>query len=289
MKSIWVITQMTFREAIRKRIVLTGLALGICFLVVFSLGFHMIIVQIEAEGAAAIEAGTSSQMMNNVVDREGINMLMLAGLYAVTFLCIAMAALLGADTLSGEINSGTIQTIVAKPIRRSDVVLGKWLGFAWLLGMYFLLMGGGTIISVFLQSGYLPDHLPAGLGLIYLETLLVMTISLMCSSVFSALATGGTVFGLYGLAFIGGWIEQIGAVLHNETAVKVGIITSLIIPSEALWRRAAFEMQSPIASVLGMSPFGTTSVPSTLMVVYAGLYLLVALALGVRFFQRRDL
>ena len=289
MKSIWIITQMTFREAIRKKIVLTGLALGVCFLVVFSLGFHMIVTQIEMVNAAQIKEGQSTQMMNRVIDREGVNMLLLAGLYAVTFLSIAMAALLGADTLSGEINSGTIQTIVTKPIRRSDVVLGKWLGFAWLLGLYFLLMGGGTIASVFIRSGYLPDHLPAGLGLIYLETLLVMTVSLMCSSIFSALATGGTVFGLYGLAFIGGWIEQIGAILHNETAIKVGIITSLIIPSEALWRRAAFEMQSPIASVLGMSPFGTTSVPSVLMIVYAGLYLLGALALGIHFFQKRDL
>lgn len=289
MKPIWIIAKMTFREAIRKRIVLTGLALGLCFLVVFSLGFHMIITQIRESGVEAIEAGQVNQMTNSIIDREGINMLMLAGLYAVTFLSIAMAALLGADTLSGEINSGTIQTIATKPIRRSDVVLGKWLGFAWLLGLYFLLMGGGTVVSVFIQSGYIPDNLAAGLGLIYLETLLVMTVSLMCSSVFSALATGGTVFGLYGLAFIGGWIEQIGAILHNDTAIKVGIITSLIIPSESLWRRAAFEMQSPIASVLGMGPFSTTSVPSSLMVVYAVLYLLVMLSLGVRFFQKRDL
>ena len=97
------------------------------------------------------------------------------------------------------------------------------------------------------------------------------------------------VFGLYGLAFIGGWVEQIGAVLHNETAVQVGIVTSLIIPSETLWRRAAFEMQSPIASVLGVSPFGTTSVPSSLMIVYAVFYLFVALAFGIRAFQKRDL
>jgi ABC-type transport system involved in multi-copper enzyme maturation permease subunit len=288
-KSIWIITKMTFREAIRKRIVLTGLALGICFLTVFSLGFHMIFTEVTREGTEAVKAGRGSQLMNNVADREGTNMLLLAGLYAVTFLSIAMGALLGADTLSGEINSGTIQTIVTKPIRRSDVVLGKWLGYAWLLGLYFLLMGGGTIASVFIQAGYVPDHLLAGLGLIYMETLLVMTVSLMCSSVLSALATGGTVFGLYGLAFIGGWIEQIGAALHNPTAIKVGIITSLIIPSESLWRRAAFEMQSPIAGVMGISPFGTTSVPSGLMVAYAGLYLLVALALGIRFFQKRDL
>jgi ABC-type transport system involved in multi-copper enzyme maturation permease subunit len=287
--AIWIISKMTFREAIRKRIVLTGLALGICFLLVFSLGFHVIMTEVEREDQAHIAEGRTNPIMTNIMNREGANMLMLAGLYAATFLSVAMGALLGADTLSGEITSGTIQTIVTKPIRRSTVVLGKWLGFALLLGLYFGLMGGGVVTSVYLRSGYLPNGLPIGLGLIYLETLLVMTISVACSSVFSALATGGTVFGLYGLAFIGGWIEQIGAALRNPTAIKVGIVTSLIIPSESLWRRAAYEMQSPIASVLGMSPFGTTSVPSEMMVIYAGLYLGVALALAVRLFGKRDL
>ena len=83
-----------------------------------------------------------------------------------------------------------------------------------------------------------------------------MTVALLCSSRLSALATGAVVFGLYGLAFIGGWVEQIGSVLQNQTAINVGIVSSLIIPSEALWRRAAYEMQSPLSGALGMSPFG---------------------------------
>jgi ABC-type transport system involved in multi-copper enzyme maturation permease subunit len=217
------------------------------------------------------------------------NFFLMAGLYAITFLSIAMAALLGADTLAGEINSGTIQTIVSKPIRRADVILGKWLGFAGLLGLYLLFMAGGVVLSMFIQSGYVADNLLNGLGLIYLETLLIMTITLMCSASFPALATGGIVFGMYGLAFIGGWIEQIGAIFQNPTAVKIGILTSLIIPSESLWRRAAFEMQTPLGGVLGMSPFAATSVPSPLMIVYAILYLVVALNLSIRIFQGRDL
>ena len=289
MKSIWIITKMTFREALRKKIVLTGLVLGICFLLIFSLGFYMITTEISREDALHAKVDQSNAMMISVMARESMNALTLAGLYAVTFLSIAMGALLGSDTLSGEINSGTIQTIVTKPIRRSDVVLGKWLGFACLLGLYFLLIGGGVVASVFLQARYVPHHLVIGLGLIYLETLLIMTISVACSSAFSALATGGMVFGLYGLAFIGGWVEQIGAVLHNDTAVKVGIVTSLIIPSETLWRRAAFEMQSPVAGALGISPFGAASVPSELMIGYAFAYLVLALALGIRIFQKRDL
>jgi len=287
-RPILIIARLTIREAVRRRIVLTGLILGVCFLLVYSTGFYMITHEI-SRNTAQIEANGTNQAIVRVARIEGINALLLAGMYAVTFLSIAMAALLGADTLAGEISSGTIQTIVAKPLRRAAVVLGKWLGFAALLGAYFVLMAVGTQLSVWIQSGYAAPNFMAGLGLIYLEMLLVMTLSLMCSSTLSALATGGVVFGLYGLAFIGGWIEQFGSLLHNDTAVKVGIITSLVIPSESLWRRAAFEMQSPISGALGMSPFGTVSVPSLLMVAYAVVYLIAALAAAVRIFEHRDL
>ena len=42
MKNIRVLARMTFREAMRRRMVLTGLVLGVCFLIIFSIGFHMI-------------------------------------------------------------------------------------------------------------------------------------------------------------------------------------------------------------------------------------------------------
>lgn len=290
MKSIWaiqaigIVARMTFREAIRRRIALTGLVLGILFLIVFSIGFRMIFIEITRE--TTLEGGAAYR---NVMRAEMSNFLVMAGLYAVTFLSVAMGALLGADTLAGEINSGSIQTIVTKPVRRSDVVFGKWLGFAGLLGLYALLMSGGVVLIVFFQSDYLPRNLLTGLSLIYLESLLVMTISLAGSSAMPALATGGMVFGLYGLAFLGGWIEQIGSVLRNPTAVQIGIITSLMIPTEALWRRAAYEMQSPLASSLGISPFGAFSVPSVLMVVYAIVYLVIVFAIAVNTFKHRDI
>jgi len=290
MKSIWairpswIVARMTFQEAIRRRIVLTGLILGVLFLIVFSMGFHFISTEVARE-----EARDGGGAASKIMLAEMSNFLIQAGLYAVTFLSVAMGALLSADTLAGEINSGSIQTILTKPIRRSNVVFGKWLGFAALLGLYALLMAGGTVLSVFLQAGYLPRNLLAGLSLIYLEALLIMTISLAGSSAMPALATGGMVFGLYGLAFLGGWIEQIGSVFNNPTAVQIGIITSLLIPTESLWRRAAYEIQSPLASAMGISPFAAFSVPSILMVLYAVAYLVVVFVIAVSTFQRRDI
>ena len=116
-----------------------------------------------------------------------------------------------------------------------------------------------------------------------------MTFALACSSFLPGLATGGAVFGLYGLAFIGGWIEQIGSIFNNQTAVQVGIVTSLLFPTEAIWRRATFEMQTALATVLQMSPFTTRSVPSDVMVIYAILYLLGTLVVAVRVFHNRDI
>jgi Cu-processing system permease protein len=280
MSPTFIIARLTFREAVRRRIVLTALILGACFLIIYSIGIHLVINQISQ---------VAPRELNTAAQSEGLNFLLMAGLYTITFLSIAMAALISADTLAGEISSGTIQTVVTKPVRRSDVVLGKWLGFAGLLALYLLLMAGGVIISIGVQTKYFAPNLVRGVGLIYLESLVMMTVALMLSSRFSALATGGAVFGLYGLAFIGGWVEQFGSLMHSQTTIYVGIVSSLIFPCEAIWRRASYVMQSPLSGVLGMSPFSAISVPSGLMIVYAVIYALVALALTFSIFSHRDL
>jgi Cu-processing system permease protein len=69
----------------------------------------------------------------------------------------------------------------------------------------------------------------------------------------------------------------------------VGIVSSLIMPSEAVWRRAAFEMQSPLAGALQFSPFADISVPSIAMIGYSCVYLLVALVIAIYHFDQRDL
>jgi len=70
----------------------------------------------------------------------------------------------------------------------------------------------------------------------------------------------------------------------------VGIISSLIMPSEAVWKRAAYDMQSTLVRTFGgLSPFSSPSATSVAMIVYAVLYAGVMLWLAVRRFARRDL
>jgi Cu-processing system permease protein len=273
------LARLTFREASRRWILWVALLLGLVFLIIFALGFSEISRDIRQRAGS----------MPTLQQSEIYNFMTMAGLYAVNFLTVMMAVLTSVDTLSGEIASGTIHTLVSKPVRRWEILLGKWLGYAAMLLAYLLLMAGGVVVVVYLISGYTPPNVLRGLALMGFNVLLLLSVSFMGGAWLSTLANGVLVFGLYGVAFIGGWIEQFGALLRNQTAINIGVVCSLIMPSEALWKRAAFEMQSPLVAALGFSPFITSSVPSPMMMAYAGLYLLAALGLALHQFQRRDL
>ncbi|UCD42398.1 MAG: ABC transporter permease [Chloroflexota bacterium] len=274
-----VIARLTFREAGRRKILLAALLLGIVYLIIYGLGFYYVNQDVNRS-----EFGPGILELNQIR-----NFLFMAGLYVVNFLTVMMAVLTSVDTLSGEISSGTIHTLVSKPVRRWEIVFGKWIGFAGMLTLYLLLMAGGTIGLVYFISGYVAPNVLRGLGLLWMNAVLLLGVSLAGGAMLSTLANGVLVFGLFGIAFVGGWIEQIGSFIQNQTAINVGIISSLLIPSEALWKRAAFEMQSPIVSALGFSPFTSASMPSTLMVIYGLVYAILALLLAIFLFNRRDL
>ena len=277
--TVFVIARLTFREAGRRKILLAALLLGMIYLVIYGVGFYFVNQDV-----------ANSQFTTGLLELNQIrNFLFMAGMYVVNFLTVAMAVLTSVDTLSGEIASGTIHTLVSKPLRRWEIVLGKWLGFVGMLSLYLLLMAGGTILLVFLISGYTAPNLWRGMSLLWLNAILLLGVSLAGGAVLSTLANGVLVFGMFGIAFVGGWIEQIGSFIQNQTAVNVGIVSSLLIPSEALWKRAAFEMQSPLVSALGFSPFTASSMPSLVMVIYGLIYAILALLLAIRLFNRRDL
>lgn len=278
MRTTLVIARLTFREAARRKILLAAVVLGIIFLAIYAIGFYYVNKDLSRPGNVGM------------IERNEIrNFLLMAGLYVVNFLSVMMAVLTSVDTLSGEIASGTIHTLVAKPIRRWEIVMGKWLGFGGMLTLYLLLMGGGVVLIVYLVGGYSAPNALRGLGLMWINVILLLNVSLLGGAMLSTLANGVLVFGMYGIAFLGGWIEQFGSLVQNQTAINIGIISSLIIPSEALWKRAAYEMQSPLVQALGFSPFTSGSVPSNMMIAYAIFYAGMALLLAIRQFRRRDL
>jgi Cu-processing system permease protein len=274
------IARITFLEARWRKIAWAIILLGLAFLLVFSIGFYFMWRDVSNSGLGA-----------SVRFLEPVNFFLLAGMYGIAFLGVALALLISVDTLAGEITSGTIQTLVTKPLRRWEVVAGKWLGLATMLALFIVLMSAALMAITWGITDYVPRNPIAGVLLIVLEGLIVLSLSLVGGTRLGSLANGVVVFMLYGLAFIAGWIEQIGALLRNEAAINTGIVVSLLMPSEALWKRAAYLMQPPALSSFGLeaTPFGAASAPSPLMVWYAVGYVVVMLLLAIRLFSARDL
>jgi ABC-type transport system involved in multi-copper enzyme maturation permease subunit len=268
--------RVTFREAARRKILWIATLAGIVFLAFFATALHFVLSH------AATRASTISL-------REGATMMTMMVLYAGSMLTSLMAALTSCDTLSGEIASGTIHAIATKPVDRWCLVLGKWVGFVGMLTLYVLLIEGGTILISWLEIGYVAPHGPAVLTLIWLQAIVLLGVTMAASTCFSSLTSGALTLGLYGLAFVGGWIEQFGSLQHVKACVDLGIVSSLVMPSDALWRRAAFKFQPPLLGSVGVSPFSGQLVPSNAMVVYAVIYAVLAILLAQILFSRRDL
>ena len=274
---LWLMAVITFREAARRKILWTALIAGAAFLTIFGVGLHLQMSEFQTRQTAPF---LRYQVMSSIL---------LIGLYTVDLLAVVMTILTSVDTISGEVTSGTIQAIAMKPMARWQILIGKWMGFAGMVTGYVFITFGGTLAVGYWLAGVAPQHPVRGALLVLLECLLALTVTFMFGTWFSTLTNGVLVLGLQGLAFMGGWLEQMSGFTESARLVRVGVVASLIMPSESVWRRAAYEMQTPLAGSLPFSPFADVSIPSSTMVGYAGVYLLVALSIAIYHFRHRDL
>lgn len=278
MNALLTIVHLTLHEAGRRRILTATLIGAAAFLILYGIGFHFVARH------AAHEVG------GRALERRLIfNFLTLAGLYATHFLTLMTAVLLPVDTLSGDIATGVVQTLASKPVHRSTIVLGKWLAFSLVAIAYLAVVSGGVLLIARSIGHFTPPGLARGLPLMALDAVVLVSLSISGGARLATVTSGITVFGLYGLAFIGGWVEQVGSMTGNTAAQNVGTVASLIMPTEALWQRAAYFMQPSVMRDLNLTPFSTGSVPSVVMVWWAVFYATFVLLMGIQAFRKRAL
>jgi Cu-processing system permease protein len=279
------VARFTIQEAISRRLILAGVVLSMAFLGLFTLGFSLIYHN-DSELSGPLSNAQSRAMFGTIMS--------VLGLYAINFLAGFLALFLSVGAISSEIDSGALHAVLARPLRRAEFVVGRWLAYAGLIGAYVGLMAGSLLLAARLISGYsTPDPLRATL-LMMLAAIVLLTVSLLGSTLLSTLANGVVVFSLFGLAWLAGIIEVIGSALSNEAMLNIGTAVSLLIPSDAIWRGASYYVLSPLylagvrASHEGILIVGH-SPPATAMVIWGLLYPLALLGGAVLAFSRRDL
>ena len=277
MNNIAIIAGVTLREAARRKILWTAIVAGALLLGIFAIALQLQVVEFQ------------SRPMSPFVRYQVESGMLMIGLYTCDLLAVVLTILTSIDTLAGEIGSGTIQAIATKPISRSQLLIGKFAGFASMIGVYVVISFAATVAVGYGVTGVLPEHPLQGLLLIIVECMIALSLTFMFGTWFSTLTNGVVVLGLQAVAFMGGWLEQVSGFSQSGHIVTLGIVSSLIMPGESLWRRAAYEMQTPLAGSLSFSPFANVSIPSGTAIVYAVAYCSVILGVALFHFNERDL
>jgi ABC-type transport system involved in multi-copper enzyme maturation permease subunit len=285
--NVAIIARLTVREAFRRKVILGVVLLSLAFIALYAIGFHLFrdnYLSLEARRSARTGAGPSPSYAVSA------SAMVLLGLYTVNFLTGIMTIFAAVGTVAGEIEAGTLDAIVPKPIGRWQIIVGKYLGFAVMLSAYIILMVCGVALTAHTAGHYAPPHLVHGTLLVILVSMILLSLTMLGSTLFSTMTNGIIVFMLYGVAVTGGLVEQLGTALNSDTMVKIGIGSSILLPSDSMWRLASYVVQPSLAiSFIGPNPLGTTVPPSDRAVHYSIVYCLALVIGSVLVFQRRDL
>ncbi|MDF9407950.1 ABC transporter permease [Pelotomaculum isophthalicicum JI] len=269
---------LTLKEIVRRRILLVTVILTVIFLILYGAGVHYG-YQDMSRGAGPLKALIAPQFLA-------------LGLYFGSFIIAFLAVMAAVGTISSEIENGTMHAIVPGPVRRSTIILGKFCGYGLMLSAFAALFYFAVLLIVHYNTGLDIPVKAAAAGLFCLQPLILLAVAMLGSTFLSTLANGIAAFMLYSVGVVGGMLEQIGYLAGSKTLVNIGIVSSLLMPADSVYRKIVYSLLSVPGASLSMTmlgPFGSGAEPSAWMLAYTAFYILGFLLLALRIFSKRDI
>ena len=285
MSTVVTIAGLTLREAARRRVVLAVTVLTAVLLALSAWGFSRL----------TDELGTSAGTLTSGEARLTASIMLNLVMFGLSLIAALGTAFLAGPTLAGETESGIALSVLARPIRRSAVLLGKWLGLVAFGTSFVALAGLAQCLVVRQTVGYWPPEPATALALLAAQTIVLLTLALLLSTAISPMASGVVTVGLFGATWIAGVVGAIGASLDNEAVARVGTISRMLLPTDGLWRGAMHALQDPSALLeMGGSdaeafPFLGAASLTPAYLAWAAVWVAMVWGLAASTFVRRDL
>ncbi|MBA9002229.1 ABC transporter permease [Thermomonospora cellulosilytica] len=278
-RTVLTVAALTLQEAARRR-VLRSLAV-----------MTVVLLALSAWGFSRLDAnfGTLTSGEARLAASQVLNLVM----FGLSLIAALGTAFLAGPTMAGEIESGTALAMLARPVRRSSVLLGKWLGLVVFGSGFVAVAGLAQFLIVRATVGYWPPQPVTGLALLAAQTAVLLTLGLLLSTVISPMASGIVAVGLFGATWIAGVVGGVGQALGSEGMARVGTVSRMLLPTDGLWRGAMHGFQDP--TVLAQFPafrdfpFLSQAPLTTAYLAWTGLWVVLLLGLAAVVFRRRDL
>ncbi|MDQ7904092.1 ABC transporter permease [Phytohabitans sp. ZYX-F-186] len=279
-RTVLTIAALTLQEAARRKVLRSLALLTFALLGLSAWGF----TRLDAEfgGLTSGEARLAASAVLNLV------------MFGLSLIAALGTAFLAGPTLAGETESGIALAMLARPVRRSAVLLGKWLGLVTFGSGYVVLAGLAQLLIVRVTMGYWPPRPVTGLALLAAQTAVLLTLGLLLSTVVSPMASGVVPVGLFGATWIAGVVGAVGDALGNSGVARVGTVSRMLLPTDGLWRGAMNAFQDPsVLAQFGVAfeghPFLSETGLTPAYVGWAALWVALVFGLAALAFQRRDL
>ncbi len=279
-RTVVTIAALTLREASRRRVLAAVAVLTIALLGLSGWGFSRLAAESTlTSGEARLAA---SQLLNLVM-------------FGFSLIAALGTAFLAGPTLAGETESGIALAVLARPIRRSAFLLGKWLGLVAFGSGFIILAGLAQILVVGATVGYWPPEPATALALLAAQTTVLLTLAVLLSTAISPMASGVVAVGLFGTTWVAGVVGAIGASLDNEAVERVGTVSRMLLPTDGLWRGAMHAFQDPSALVEfggqeGQAfPFLSVAPLTAAYLAWAAVWVAMVWGLAAASFLRKDL
>ena len=277
------IAALTIREAVRRRVLLALVGLTVVLLALSGWGFSRLAAEAGAATLTSGEARLTASILLNLV------------MFGFSLIAALGTAFLAGPTLSGETESGIALAVLARPIRRSWFLLGKWLGLVAFGSGFVVLAGLAQCLVVRATVDYWPPQPLLALVLLAAQTIVLLTLAVLLSTAISPMASGVVAVGLFGATWIAGVVGGIGRSLGNTAVARVGSVSQILVPTDGLWRGAMHAFQDPSAIVefggtdVQAFPFLSVESLTATYLAWALIWVVLTWGLAAASFARKDL
>ncbi|HEX5591011.1 MAG TPA: ABC transporter permease subunit [Candidatus Limnocylindrales bacterium] len=281
------IAKLTIGEAARRKILWVLVILAVLAVTLVAWGVGRLVEAGRESGADELEI------------RLAVSQVLIFIAFQFGFVQAMTAAFLGSPAIASDLESGVALAVLARPIRRSSYLLGRWLGLAIVLSAY----GAGSSLFAILVvggvSGYTPPSIVTPVAFLVAEGLVVLTLTMLLSTRLPPIGGGAIAVVAFGLAWMAGTIERVGiAISARNPDVDLGFVGDIgriLLPTDGLWRGVIYGLEPPIVIAAARdqplaeaNPFFALSPPPVAFLAWVVVWVVIVLSLAALSLRRRE-
>jgi len=233
----------------------------------------------------------ASYLLGQLTAGQDVKVIKDLGLAATSIFGLFIAVFIGIGLVSKEVERRSIYSLLAKPIHRYQLVVGKYLGLVLTLIVNVSVMAAALyLVLAYMAWGVAPEvaaawdapaldpALLAALGLILVELMLVTAIALLFSTFSTPILSAALTFGLFIAGHFSGDLRNFRDVVDSPAAASIARGLSWVVPN-----LAQFDIKSAVVHGQPVAPGHVA-----LAIAYAAAYIAMLLVVSVTIFSRRD-